>query len=91
MSASAPRTALICGISGQDGGYLAQHLLERGYRVVGTSRDAQISSFGNLEALGIRARAREDGFRNINIVKDIISLSQQPCHAQGQVFGIIAG
>ena len=56
MSVSAPRTALICGISGQDGGYLAQHLLERGYRVVGTSRDAQISSFGNLEALGIRTR-----------------------------------
>ena len=30
-------TALICGISGQDGSYLAQLLLERGYRVVGST------------------------------------------------------
>jgi GDPmannose 4,6-dehydratase len=50
------RTALICGISGQDGTYLAQLLLQKGYRVVGTSRDAQISSFGNLQTLGIRDR-----------------------------------
>lgn len=49
-----PRTALICGISGQDGSYLAQLLLQKGYRVIGTSRDAQISSFGNLVRLGIR-------------------------------------
>ena len=41
------RTALICGISGQDGAYLAQLLLRDGYRVVGTSRDAQINSFKN--------------------------------------------
>lgn len=47
-------TALICGISGQDGTYLARLLLQKGYRVVGTSRDAQISSFANLSQLGIR-------------------------------------
>ena len=49
-----PRTALICGISGQDGAYLAQLLLQKGYRVVGTSRDAQMSRFENLARLGIR-------------------------------------
>ena len=49
-----PPTALICGISGQDGAYLARLLLQQGYRVVGTSRDAQMSSFRNLERLGIR-------------------------------------
>lgn len=48
------KTALICGVSGQDGGYLAKLLLAKGYRVFGTSRDAQISTFGNLERLGIR-------------------------------------
>jgi GDPmannose 4,6-dehydratase len=48
------KTALICGISGQDGGYLAELLLEKGYRVVGTSRDAQLAAFGNLERLNIR-------------------------------------
>lgn len=47
-------TALICGISGQDGGYLAKFLLHKGYRVVGTSRDDQMSGFGNLAVLGIR-------------------------------------
>lgn len=47
------KTALICGISGQDGAYLAQFLLERGYRVFGTSRDAQMSLFTNLHTLGI--------------------------------------
>ncbi|MDZ4814526.1 MAG: GDP-mannose 4,6-dehydratase [Pseudomonadota bacterium] len=53
-SNDSPRTALICGISGQDGAYLAKLLLDKGYRVVGTSRDAQMSSFGNLMRLGIR-------------------------------------
>jgi len=48
------RTALICGISGQDGSYLAELLLGKGYRVVGTSRDAQMSSFENLKRLNIR-------------------------------------
>jgi GDPmannose 4,6-dehydratase len=47
------RTALICGVSGQDGGYLARLLLAKGYRVAGTSRDAQVTSFANLRTLGI--------------------------------------
>lgn len=47
------KTALICGISGQDGAYLAQLLLIKGYTVWGTSRDAQGSSFGNLHRLRI--------------------------------------
>ncbi len=51
---TSPRTALICGISGQDGAYLAQFLLQKGYRVIGTSRDAQMSGFRNLSRLGIR-------------------------------------
>jgi len=50
------KKALICGISGQDGAYLAQLLLDKGYQVTGTSRDAQITPFGNLQRLGIRGR-----------------------------------
>lgn len=46
--------ALICGLSGQDGAYLAALLLDKGYEVYGTSRDAQVSSFCNLDRLGIR-------------------------------------
>jgi len=48
------KKALICGISGQDGAYLAQLLLAKDYEVYGTSRDAQVSIFSNLTALGIR-------------------------------------
>jgi GDPmannose 4,6-dehydratase len=47
------RVALICGVSGQDGSYLAKLLLDKGYEVFGTSRDAQGSSFSNLKKLGI--------------------------------------
>ncbi|WP_309740255.1 MULTISPECIES: GDP-mannose 4,6-dehydratase [unclassified Chamaesiphon] len=47
------KRAIVCGVSGQDGAYLAQLLLDRGYTVCGTSRDAQMSSFRNLKSLGI--------------------------------------
>ena len=47
------KTALICGVSGQDGAYLAKLLLAKGYRVYGGSRDAQMTSFTNLKRLGI--------------------------------------
>ncbi len=48
------RKALICGIGGQDGAYLARFLLSKGYEVWGTSRDAQTSTFSNLSLLGIK-------------------------------------
>jgi len=48
------KCALIFGISGQDGAYLAGLLLKKGYRVVGSSRDAQMSQFSNLTRLNIR-------------------------------------
>ena len=54
----APRRALICGISGQDGAYLAQLLLDKGYAVTGTSRDVQATSCQNMARLGILERVR---------------------------------
>jgi GDPmannose 4,6-dehydratase len=50
------KKALILGVSGQDGAYLARLLLEKGYAVSGTSRDAQMASFRNLAILGVRDR-----------------------------------
>jgi GDPmannose 4,6-dehydratase len=50
------KTALICGITGQDGAYLARLLLDKGYRVVGSSRDAHTAPLGNLRRLGIDQR-----------------------------------
>src|ERR1700758_1123757 len=47
------KRALICGISGQDGAYLARLLLDRGYEVWGSSRDAELTAFNNLRRLGI--------------------------------------
>lgn len=47
------KIALICGISGQDGSYLAEFLLNKKYIIYGTSRDAGASRFQNLERLGI--------------------------------------
>ena len=48
------KKALICGISGQDGAYLAKHLLASGYVIFGTSRDSHNTQFSNLEVLGVR-------------------------------------
>lgn len=52
------KTALICGVAGQDGAYLAQLLLRKGYCVWGTSRDAQSASFNNLKVLRIFERVK---------------------------------
>ena len=48
--------ALICGVTGQDGSYLAQLLLDKGYEVWGTSRDATMSSQANLTTLSLENR-----------------------------------
>lgn len=46
-----PRTALITGITGQDGSYLAEFLLEKGYRVCGMTRRASTENFQRIEHL----------------------------------------
>ncbi len=50
------KIALICGVSGQDGTWLARLLLSKDYEVWGTSRDSQGNGFANLLRLGIRDR-----------------------------------
>jgi len=54
----ASKKALIIGITGQDGAYLAKHLLSKGYEVTGSSRDVMASSFNNLNILGIRSQVK---------------------------------
>jgi GDPmannose 4,6-dehydratase len=49
-------TALIIGITGQVGAYLARLLLSKGYYVHGTSRDAAMARLEGLTALGIREK-----------------------------------
>jgi GDPmannose 4,6-dehydratase len=50
------KKALITGISGQDGSYLARYLLSKGYKVYGTSRCVNSNDFFRLRALNIYDR-----------------------------------
>jgi GDPmannose 4,6-dehydratase len=47
------KTALITGITGQDGAYLAQLLLEKNYRVFGTYRRTSSVNFWRIAELGV--------------------------------------
>ncbi len=66
------KTALICGVSGQDGSYLARLLLGKGYTVYGASRDAQMSSFTNLRKLGIYGDVRLESI-TINDFRSVLN------------------
>jgi GDPmannose 4,6-dehydratase len=50
---STPRTAIVTGVTGQDGAYLAAALLTRGYRVYGTYRRTSSANFWRIEELGV--------------------------------------
>lgn len=75
MASEHTKTALICGIGGQDGAYLAAHLLARGYCVVGTSRDAQAGRFEGLRRLGILEHVTLESMAPVDFrsVMDVIS------------------
>lgn len=48
------KKALVTGITGQDGAYLAELLLEKGYTVYGTYRRTSTVNFWRIEELGIQ-------------------------------------
>ena len=50
------KKALITGITGQDGAYLSQLLLKKGYKVYGTARRSASENFWRLEYLGIKEK-----------------------------------
>src|SRR5207249_7703261 len=59
MAQVGQRRALITGITGQDGSYLAEFLLERGYHVVGMVRRSSTESFERIAHLRERIDIRE--------------------------------
>ena len=64
------KTAVITGITGQDGAYLAEHLLELGYTVYGTYRRTASVNFWRIEELGIENHA------NLHLIEyDLTDLS----------------
>lgn len=52
------KRALITGIRGQDGAYLARLLLEKGYEVIGGDRRSSDGNYWRLSALGIEKDVR---------------------------------
>jgi GDPmannose 4,6-dehydratase len=69
------RTALITGITGQDGSYLAEFLLGQGYRVVGMVRRASTENFERIAHLRDRVELRQadllDQLSLIDLVKAV--------------------
>lgn len=64
------KTAVVTGISGQDGAYLAELLLEKGYKVFGTFRRTSSVNFWRIQELGIINNP------NLNLVEyDLTDLS----------------
>jgi GDPmannose 4,6-dehydratase len=66
------KTALITGISSQDGAYLSKLLLEKNYRVVGLIRNSQNQILSNLNYLGVK----NDVQYEVSDLQDGISLSR---------------
>ena len=71
------KKALITGITGQDGAYLSQLLLNKGYEVYGTARRSASEKFWRLEYLGIKDQIKLIDFDLLEItniqkvIKDI--------------------
>jgi len=75
MTHAAPRRALITGITGQDGSYLAEFLLEKGYQVYGMVRRSSTEAFERIAHLRDRIDVREgdllDQLSLIMLLRDI--------------------
>lgn len=72
------KKALICGVGGQDGAYLARLLFDKDYEVYGTSRDVNVQRFAGFDSLGMNGRIKllsmaPNDFRS---VLQTLSLSQ---------------
>src|SRR5215470_2089204 len=69
------RTALITGITGQDGSYLAELLIEKGYRVAGMVRRASTENFERIAHLRDRVELRQadllDQLSLIDLLRDV--------------------
>jgi GDPmannose 4,6-dehydratase len=70
-----PRTALITGITGQDGSYLAELLLAKGYRVVGMVRRSSSENFERIAHMVDRLELRQadllDQLSLVNLLQDV--------------------
>lgn len=69
------KTALVTGITGQDGSYLAEFLLSKGYRVVGMVRRASTENYERIEHIRSQIELRQgdllDQLSLITLIQDI--------------------
>ncbi len=70
------KVALITGITGQDGSYLAEFLLEKGYAVHGIHRRSSISNMGRIEHLLDKITLHDGDLSDSSSLIRIISLVQ---------------
>ena len=70
------KKALITGITGQDGSYLAEFLLEKGYEVHGITRRASIANTGRIEHILDKIKLHDgdltDSTSLIRIIKEVM-------------------
>ena len=70
------KLALITGITGQDGSYLAEFLLEKGYEVHGIHRRSSITNMGRIEHLLDRITLHDGDLSDSSSLIRIINLTQ---------------
>ena len=70
------KTAIISGITGQDGSYLAELLLEKGYRVVGLVRRSSTENFSRIEHLRDRLELEQADLLDQYSLIDIVARAQ---------------
>ena len=70
-------TALITGITGQDGSYLSELLLSKGYKVVGVARRSSTVTYERIEHLldditVVQGDLHLDSLKNVNMLWALI-------------------
>ena len=71
------RVALITGITGQDGAYLAEFLLNKGYQVYGIKRRASLINTARLDHLLEKGRAFFVYYGDMTDSTNLIRIIQQ--------------
>ena len=71
------KNAVVTGISGQDGAYLARLLLDKGYRVWGATRRTSSVNHWRLEEVGILGHENLKLLAQAGIDIDLINWSEQ--------------
>lgn len=66
------KTAFVTGIAGQDGSYLAEILIEQGYRVIGLVRRSESSHLWRIAQLADRIELVEGDLRDERLLRQVI-------------------